>query len=238
MGRIIATAAGKALKPVLMELGGKASAIVCEDADLEVAGLQCALGAFLHVSLSLPFLPLHPHIFEAYPIEALASEPMLITCLHQSGQVCMSTERILLHTSLTSSFPSALNSAISKLYGPSTPAPILVTPAGVTKSQRLLSQAESKGAKIITGDLNAKETSETRMRPIVVEGVTKEMDLFYEESFGPSVALFTFETEEEALALANDTEYGLSAAVFTRDLARGLRLARQIESGWVIPSVG
>ena len=69
------------------------------------------------------------------------------------------------------------------------------------------------------------------MRPVVVEGVTKEMDLFYEESFGPTVAVFHWETEEQALRLANDTEYGLSAAVFTGDLARGLRMARGIESG-------
>ena len=143
----------------------------------------------------------------------------------------MSTERILLHHTLATTFPAALRTAITHLFGPQHPAPILVTSAGVTKSQRLLSDAHSKGAKILAGDFNAKEDSNTRMRPVVVEGVTKEMDLFYEESFGPSVAVFNWETEEEALRLANDTEYGLSAAVFTKDLARGLRMARGIESG-------
>lgn len=69
------------------------------------------------------------------------------------------------------------------------------------------------------------------MRPIIVEKVTREMDLFYQESFGPTVSLFTFEAEEEAIKIANDTEYGLNAAVFTSDLAVGLRVAKQIESG-------
>lgn len=69
------------------------------------------------------------------------------------------------------------------------------------------------------------------MRPIVVEGVTKDMDLYHQESFGPTVSLISVDSEEEAVALANDTEYGLSASVFTKDLAAGLRVAKQIESG-------
>lgn len=71
------------------------------------------------------------------------------------------------------------------------------------------------------------------MRPIVLEGVTKDMDIYYHESFGPSVSLLTFETEEEALAIANDTEYGLASAIFTGDLVTGLRIARQLEAGAV-----
>lgn len=59
------------------------------------------------------------------------------------------------------------------------------------------------------------------------------MDLYYTESFGPTVALFTFKTEDEAIAVANDTEYGLASAVFTEDLAKGLRVARRIETGYV-----
>jgi len=67
----------------------------------------------------------------------------------------------------------------------------------------------------------------------VVKGTKKGMDLFYTESFGPTVSIMTVSSEEEALELANDTEYGLSAAVFTRDMLRGLRMARGIESGAV-----
>lgn len=61
--------------------------------------------------------------------------------------------------------------------------------------------------------------------------VTKDMDIYHEESFGPTVSLITVESEEEAIALANDTEYGLAAAVFTKDLKAGFRVAKAIESG-------
>jgi acyl-CoA reductase-like NAD-dependent aldehyde dehydrogenase len=71
------------------------------------------------------------------------------------------------------------------------------------------------------------------MMPVVVKGTKKGMDLFYTESFGPTVSVMTVGSEEEALELANDTEYGLSAAVFTKDLQRGLRMAKLIESGAV-----
>ena len=145
----------------------------------------------------------------------------------------MSTERIIVHSTIRSDFSAAFKDAVSAHFGPKTSAPILITPAGVKKSHTLISQAVEKGANLLYGDTNVKESTDTRMRPIVVEGVTKDMDLFYQESFGPSVSLYVVESEEEAIALANDTEYGLSAAVFTEDLARGLRVAKQIESGYV-----
>ena len=145
----------------------------------------------------------------------------------------MSTERIIVHSSIAAPFSTALESAIEKLYYSPAPAPILVTSAGAHKNKKLVNQALSKGATLVAGDVNAKEETETRMRPIVVEGVTKEMDLFHEESFGPTTSLMVVDSEEEAIALANDTEYGLSSAVFTEDLASGLRVAKQIESGYV-----
>ena len=198
VGSIIASCAGKSLKPCLMELGGKASAIVLKDADLKKAAQGCALGAFFH-----------------------------------SGQVCMSTERILVHSSIAADFSHAFKAATEAIFGANTPAPILVSSAGVKKNHKLVSQALDKGAKLLTGDPNAQESSDTRMRPIVVEKVTKDMDLYYTESFGPSVSIFTVESEEEAIELANDTEYGLTCAVFTENLGAGLRVAKQIESGAV-----
>jgi acyl-CoA reductase-like NAD-dependent aldehyde dehydrogenase len=74
---------------------------------------------------------------------------------------------------------------------------------------------------------------DTKMRPVIVKGTTKDMDLFYMESFGPTVSLIAVKGDEEASELANDTAYGLSSAVFTRGLGRGLRFARGIESGAV-----
>ena len=195
-GSIIAAQAGKHLKPLLMELGGKAPALVLKDANIEKAAHHCALGAFMH-----------------------------------SGQICMSTERIVVHSSIVKDFSAALKKSIDQIFPKDGPAPTLVSAPPVQKNKKLVSQAVSNGARILTGDLDAKESSDTRMRPIVVEGVTKEMDMYRIESFGPTVSIITVDSEEEAVEIANDTEYGLSSAVFTEDLAAGLRVARQIETG-------
>ena len=143
----------------------------------------------------------------------------------------MSTERILVHTSIASAFSKELKTAIDTIFGSHLPAPVLLTSAGVAKNHKLISQALEKGASLMIGDVSAKESSNTRMRPIVIEGVQKDMDLYYQESFGPSVSLITVNSEEEAIAIANDTEYGLSSAVFTESLTTGFRVAKQIESG-------
>lgn len=198
VGAIIASKAGQQLKPCLMELGGKASALVLDDADIDNAAFQCALGAFVH-----------------------------------AGQICMSTERIIVQKSIIEPFTEALKGAIAKIYPDSGEAPILVAKPAVEKNQKLIKDAVSKGAKLVYGDLNAKETNAHRLRPLIVADVTKEMDLYYTESFGPSVSLLTVESEEQAVQLANDTEYGLSGAIFTKDLQRGIRLARQIDTGAV-----
>jgi len=181
-----------------MELGGKASSLVCEDANIENAAFQCALGAFLH-----------------------------------AGQICMATERILVNRKVLAPFAEALKSAAEKVYPPSGDAPVLVAKAGVEKSHKLLSDARSKGAKSIYGDINTHDPSTYRIRPVIMTDVKKEMDLFYTESFGPSVSLIAVDSDEEAIDIANDTEYGLSGAVFTENLGRGLRIAKEIDSGAV-----
>jgi acyl-CoA reductase-like NAD-dependent aldehyde dehydrogenase len=203
VGRIIAATAGKNLKPVLMELGGKASAIVLDDADLSKAATQCALGAFLH-----------------------------------SGQICMATERILVHKNIKVDFIKAFKDAAEGIFGGEKLAPVLIASAGVDKNKRLVSEAVKAGAKVVHGDHEkeeahpeTKEASKTRMRPIIVDGVNKDMELYHSESFGPSVSVIEISSDEEAIEIANDTEYGLTGAVFTENLARGLRIAKQIESG-------
>lgn len=198
VGRIIGRLAGENLKPVLLELGGKASAIVWEDADLDNAATQCALGAFLN-----------------------------------SGQICMSTERILVHKNIRAEFEKKLVGAIDAIFGSAPDAPILINSLAVEKNKRLIQDALAKGGSLLYGDVNAVESSNTRMRPVVINGAHSEMDIYQTESFGPSVALYEIETEEEALRIANDTEYGLTSAVFTEDLRRGLRLAKEIEAGAV-----
>ncbi|EAT83069.2 hypothetical protein SNOG_09804 [Parastagonospora nodorum SN15] len=196
VGRIIAGQAGKNLKPVLMELGGKASAIVLDDAELKNAATQCALGAFLH-----------------------------------SGQICMSSERILVHKDIKSKFVAAFKEAVENIFGGDKPAPVLVAAVGVERNKRLISEAVKAGARVVHGDHTKQEEFDTHMRPVIVDSVTKEMDLFYTESFGPSVSIVEISDDQEAVEIANDTDYGLSGAVFTENLARGLRIAKQIESG-------
>lgn len=143
----------------------------------------------------------------------------------------MSTERILVHSSISEEFEEALREATANIYSPTAPAPILISSAGVVKNRILITKALSQGASLLIGDINVTEESDTRMRPFILENVTSKMDIYHEESFGPTVSLLTFDTEEEAIDIANDTEYGLSASVFTADLATGFRVAKQIESG-------
>ncbi|KAM0415897.1 hypothetical protein ACHAPT_013159 [Fusarium lateritium] len=196
IGSIIASLAGKHVKPLLLELGGKASAIVLKDADLKKAAASCAVGAFIH-----------------------------------GGQVCMSTERILVHVSIAQDFTAALKEATQKLFSSESPPFVLVNSTAVQKNKRLIADAVSKGATALLGSAEAAEDQPTKMRPIIISGVSKDMDIYYTESFGPTVSLLTFETEEEALAVANDTDYGLSGAVFSENLKAAMRVARKYESG-------
>lgn len=198
VGRIIGKLAGQYLKPVVQELGGKAPAIIWEDANLDIAAEQCTLGAFMF-----------------------------------SGQICMSTEKIIVHKKVTQEFKKKFLEKIEAMFSSKNDAPVLINAAGVEKVKKLLRDAVSKGGEVVTGDIEAEESTKTRLRPIVVGGVTPEMDIYKTESFGPSVSLIEVETEEEALRIANDTEYGLTSAVFTEDLRTGLRFAKGIESGAV-----
>lgn len=198
VGRIIGKLCGEHIKPVVLELGGKAPAIVWDDANLDLAAEQCALGSFLF-----------------------------------SGQICMSTEKILVHKSVSQEFQQKFVTKIETMFPSQQDAPILINANAVGKVRKLLDDAVGKGGKVICGGIHAEEASKTRLRPIVITNVTPKMDLFGTESFGPSVSIIEVETEEEALRLANDTEYGLTSAVFTESLQTGLRFARGIETGAV-----
>uniref|UniRef100_A0A0D2YFP6 Aldehyde dehydrogenase domain-containing protein n=1 Tax=Fusarium oxysporum (strain Fo5176) TaxID=660025 RepID=A0A0D2YFP6_FUSOF len=134
VGRIISATAGKHLKPVLMELGGKASAIVLKDANLEQAARHCVQGAFLN-----------------------------------AGQICMSTERIIVHESIASEFQDLLGHVIRKNFGTAHDTPAVVTSASASRNRDLISDAISKGAHQVKifGDEHAHET-ETKMRPVVL----------------------------------------------------------------------
>ena len=197
VGRIVAVRAAQHLKPVLLELGGKAPLIVLDDADLDEAVKAAAFGAFMH-----------------------------------QGQICMSTERIIVVESVADEFAARFRDKVAGMAvgdprQGKTPlgAVVDVTTVGHVKS--LVDDALAAGAEQLTGGA----VEGVLMPAHVIDRVTPSMKLFRDESFGPVVAIVRARDEAHAIDLANDSEYGLSAAVFTRDTARGLRVARQIRSG-------
>lgn len=173
-----------------------------------------------------------------------------------------------MHSKIADQFRQILRATIDQIF-PDQNGLVMVDKAPVGRNATLLSDAVSKGAKAIYGDVNDKRELATAMRPVILEDVKKDADLYYQESFGPTVSLFVVENDEEAIQIANDTEYGelrrtslslppssshtppffpftqpnltspplsnpgLASAVFTENLQRGLRIARQIETGAV-----
>jgi acyl-CoA reductase-like NAD-dependent aldehyde dehydrogenase len=151
--------------------------------------------------------------------------------MHQ-GQICMSTERLIVVDAVASEFARrfAAKAKSMKAGDPreaKTPLGAVVDVTTIARVNSLIDDATSKGATVIAGG----KGSGVLMDATVVDGVTADMKLYRDESFGPVVAMIRAKDEADAIRLANDTEYGLSAAVFTRDTARGLRVARQVRSG-------
>jgi vanillin dehydrogenase len=196
VGRVLAQVAARHLKPILLELGGKAPLLVLEDADLDAAVNAAVFGGFANM-----------------------------------GQICMSTERIIVAAAVADDFAARLAKRVAALpVGDPTGHVVLgslVDLEAVQRVQRLVADAQSQGAKVLAGG----QARGTIMHGIVVDGVTPEMALFREESFGPQVSITRVHSDAEAVRLANDTEYGLSAAVFSRDVVRALNVAKQIQSG-------
>lgn len=197
VGRVIAKRAAEHLKPVLLELGGKAPFLILDDADIDEAVKAAAFGAFMN-----------------------------------QGQICMSTERIIVDESVAEAFVTKFSAKVGTMSvgNPAlgnTPLGAVVDLKTVAHVKALVDDALMHGAVQLNGG-----SPDGVLAPAhVIDRVTPSMGLFKEESFGPVVAVCRARDETDAIALANDTEYGLSAAIFTRDAARGLRVARQIKSG-------
>ena len=148
------------------------------------------------------------------------------------GQICMSTERIIVVEAVAEAFVTkfAAKAASMKAGDPglgNTPLGAVVDRKTVDHVEGLIADAVAKGATKLAGG----EAQGVIMPATVVDKVTSDMKLYGEESFGPVVAVIRAKDEEDAIAKANDSEYGLSAAVFTKDIARGLKVARRIKSG-------
>jgi acyl-CoA reductase-like NAD-dependent aldehyde dehydrogenase len=148
------------------------------------------------------------------------------------GQICMSTERIIVVEAVANAFAEKFSAkAKSMATGDpregTTPLGAVVDQKTVAHVNSLIGDAQGKGATIIAGG----QADSVLMPATVVDGVTDAMSIYRDESFGPVVAIIRAKDEADAIRIANDSAYGLSAAVFTRDTARGLAVARQIHSG-------
>lgn len=196
-GKLIAKTCAEYLKPVVLELGGKAPLLVFEDADLDEAAAAASFGAFMN-----------------------------------SGQICMSTERLIVHQDVADAFVAKLAGKIEGLAAGdprkgNAPLGPLIDPKAAASVAELIDDAVSKGAKL-HGDAGYDKAI---MSARFLTGVTPDMRIYHEESFGPVSTVMTFAEEAEAIRLANDTEFGLTASVFTQNISRGLRVADQIDSG-------
>jgi len=197
VGKIVAALAAKGLKPVLLELGGKAPLVVLDDADLDEAVRAAAFGAFMN-----------------------------------QGQICMSTERIIVAEPIADQFAEKFKNKVESLK---TGAPQdddvqiggVVNLDTIAHVEALLADATQQGASVVVRGA----ADGAIMSPNVLDKVSQGMRVWSEESFGPIVCMTRARDDAHAIELANDTEFGLTAAVFASDISRAMKVAESIESG-------
>ncbi|HEX8559509.1 MAG TPA: aldehyde dehydrogenase family protein [Pyrinomonadaceae bacterium] len=203
-GRRVAEAAARRLVPVVLELGGKDPMLVFEDADLSAASEAAVWGAFAN-----------------------------------SGQACASVERCYVHERVAGEFTRRVVERARSLRQE----PGAACDVGAMSSERQLltveehvREAVGRGARVLAGGGRARDCPDRGWfhEPTVLAGVDHSMAVMREETFGPVLPLMTFRDEDEAVRLANDSPFGLTASVWTRDLRRGRRVARRIEAGTVM----
>jgi benzaldehyde dehydrogenase (NAD) len=148
------------------------------------------------------------------------------------GQICMSTERVVAEEPVARELAEKLAAKASALTvgdptDPATQIGAVITEAARQRMAELVADAREQGAEVLAGG----EADGPCFRPTVLYGVTPQMRIYGEESFGPLVSIIPVASADEAVAVANDTQYGLSGAVFTRDVAKGLDVARRLRTG-------
>ncbi|MCM2972431.1 aldehyde dehydrogenase [Larsenimonas suaedae] len=182
--------------------------------------------ALLELGGKAPFLVLDDADLEA------AVEAAAFGAFFNQGQICMSTERLIVDAAVADAFVEKLAAKARTLKAgdPKDDANALGTlidAASGEKLNALIDDALAHGATLVCGG----KAEGVVMQPTLIDGVTSRMRLYREESFGPLVAMMRVDGDDEALDVANDSEYGLSAAVFSRDSARAMRVAQRVQSG-------
>ena len=163
-----------------------------------------------------------------------AADAAITGCFYLAGQCCTAAERILVHESVKDDFVAALVERVGRLrvgdpLSEDTDMGPLCTPATLERTKQHVADAVARGATVVTGG----ESDGQYHQPTVIDGVTSDMLIAREETFGPVAPIMTFATLDEALAIANETEFGLTAAVFTNDLKAAWRAAEQLRHGTV-----
>ncbi len=201
-GKKVLAESAKTLTPVILELGGKDPMIVCDDAVLEQAVHAAMAGTFI-----------------------------------SSGQMCLAAERLLVFDRVHDAFVDQVVQAVSALrQGPPLDGQIvdvgaMTMPHQLEIIEKLVDDAVYKGATVRAGGKRNRGLGGQFFEPTVLTGVTREMAIAQEETFGPVMCIFRVRDEEDAVRTANDTAFGLGSTVFTRDARRGRRIARQIRAG-------
>ena len=208
VGKLLMKQSSDSLKKLSFELGGNAPFIVFDDADMDVAVASAQTSK-----------------------------------LRNSGQTCVATNRFYVQSGAVNAFATKLAEKFKSLkvggafdegsiVGP------LIHDRAIGKVEAHVRDAEKKGAKVIVGGQKMPELGTSFFQPTIITGMTHEMQLASEETFGPVAGIFTFETEKEAVDLANSAEVGLGAYLFSKDIHRAYRVAEALETGMVGVNTG